>query len=267
MNYAILDYDGFICKAFYAAIARDDIDSAYEILEDLTNTAIEKAYKEFNNEPTRIIRAYSKHNWKKEVYPDYKANRKKNEFLGIFRDSVINQEVACTEDFIGFDGLEADDIITVLLSGLRNQIIVFSDDKDLHHLSSLYCKVNITEEPQINPFKFGFYEQLLAGDKEDNITGIPGIGMVKAEKLLDGNHTYPNVIKIYKSFNISKEECEKNLNLITPIHSSFNNNYGSVYYLAQKIINKQEVSKELIKEVIDGQRSFISDNVNSIYGV
>ena len=39
-HFALLDYDGFVCKAFFAAMARGEINDAENVLLELTHIAI-----------------------------------------------------------------------------------------------------------------------------------------------------------------------------------------------------------------------------------
>lgn len=54
MNYAILDYDGYICKSFYAA--HEDLERAIEILDSLTDAALEKAKDYFKSDDIKLIK-------------------------------------------------------------------------------------------------------------------------------------------------------------------------------------------------------------------
>ena len=70
MYYAILDYDGFICKSFFAAHRNET--QALEILADLTSTALDKAREYFKYNDIKSYLIASGHSWKKDLYSDYK---------------------------------------------------------------------------------------------------------------------------------------------------------------------------------------------------
>ena len=100
---------------------------------------------------------------------------------------------------IGSNKYEADDLIGTLASRMRqlgHAITILSSDKDLAQL--IHSKDTFWDYAKNNQFdaggikkRFGvrpdqIADQLaLAGDKVDNIPGIPGIGMATAAKLLN----------------------------------------------------------------------------------
>lgn len=221
-NYALLDYDGFICKSFYAATknGETDIEKAFEILDSLTNTAIDKANNFFDTK-CDVLKFVSAHTFKKDIYPDYKAKRTKNELLGDFRDVVVD-ECCCIKQM----GLEADDLIySHLYNGYRDVSLVFSDDKDMVDFSRYLCGINITETPIQLTFKDRVKAQTihyLKGDKEDNIAGIPKVGQIKAEMMYEEIINSPSsywygLINKYKERGVSLSDCVKNLYLLSPV--------------------------------------------------
>ena len=146
---------------------------------------------------------------RKEIYPDYKANR------ASAPDSLRYQFKMCRE-FIGILGIhqaaslhyEADDLIGTWAKSLRLANIpvnIISADKDLAQLvhdndywweyahgNKLNAKA-ITKKFRVKPSQIA--EQIaLAGDKSDNIPGIPGVGMATAAKLLNKFGTIENLL-------------------------------------------------------------------------
>ena len=136
---------------------------------------------------------------RKEIYPDYKANRSPAP------DSLHNQFRLCRE-FIRALGIheaasshyEADDLIGTWATALRKNgklINIITADKDLAQLihpgdywweyqqnKKLDTKA-ISKRFKAKPQQIA--DQLaIAGDKSDNIPGVPGIGMTTAGKLL-----------------------------------------------------------------------------------
>ena len=250
-NVAVLDYDGYICKAFFATLAKDEnagIDEMMEILMSLEKSAEEKAESFFNGEEFKIIRAVSGHTFKKDIYPSYKLSRKKNEQLGYFREYVkdeLSEIITC----IPF--LEADDIIVSIASCVGIKSLVFSDDKDLKYYCYNHCKINITENIESKDYFKERLEQFLVGDREDNVTGIPKVGEVTARKILEANsYTLESIIRAYRDKEIDIDECAKNLILITPImipvEDDFTFNSEKAY---RAMLADIEVMTDKIKEV------------------
>lgn len=231
---ALLDFDGYICKAYYATISRGsiDFDEMLALLEELVESAKSKI-----DEDADINYYISGHTYKKDIYPSYKANRKKDSLLGEFREFIK----LYYEDKIIKDNVEADDLIVMdyeFYSKARNPV-VFSDDKDLRYYCQRYCKINLTEEiveQDEKEMEQRRIIQFLTGDREDNVQGIYGIGEKKAviELTKLGGVTIENVIRVYRNTGISIDECLKNLILISPLYSEFIENY---YYDDKDILN------------------------------
>lgn len=279
--YALLDFDGYICKAFWAANSnRSSGKNANEILEALYCSAIEKTAKYFDISEDEVIPLLfvSAHSWKKDVFPTYKANRKKNDELGKFRDEIISSY----DDIIKIEQLEADEVILMVKDYIVTQgdkYIIFSDDKDLKYYAELYCKINLSEEIEPVDNKANYYNrfaQMLAGDKEDNITGIPKIGMVTANKLIEsklkqGNYHYIkliDIIEIYKNKNISYLDCIEQLALIIPAGYFTCASSQSSFILAEAIINNEhdQIDDSIIQDIIGDTLEFMKDKADLVYG-
>lgn len=275
-KYALIDFDGYICKAFYAHKSRSgqvSNDDAEYILNNLVCVSIKKAQDFFSGEEITIILFISRHSWKKTTYRTYKENREHSPELGEFRDRVLEQYST-----IGIDGLEADDLIAMCASFLdasdrQNDYIIFSDDKDLKNVAHTFCKINLTENIQgnsDNDYRM-LLCQMIAGDKEDDVTGIPRIGMKTADKLLPKECNINDVIKLYHDKNIDIFEAKKNINLILPLVFRYNDNQLEFAYLASEILDKVYLFSEIknsdmINKVIAGQLLFIDKRSDEVYG-
>jgi 5'-3' exonuclease len=122
-------------------------------------------------------------NFRKEVCPDYKANRK---------DRVLPQHLAACKQFLvthwkanTCNGYEADDGLG--MAQRDHGTVLCSLDKDLlmvtgHHYNWVK-KLHTVITPDEGLKRF--YTQLLVGDTSDNVFGIKGIGPVKAARILD----------------------------------------------------------------------------------
>lgn len=117
------------------------------------------------------------------VTAGYKENRKdreKPEHLAVIRQYLIDEWEAVVSD-----GEEADDLIAIAATNDPDSIIV-SIDKDFDQIAGKHYNPNtnklydVAEEDAV---RF-LYEQILTGDRADNIIGIKGVGPVKAKKAL-----------------------------------------------------------------------------------
>jgi len=118
-----------------------------------------------------------------------------------------------TESWSGLydDWKEADDLIAETALQLKSEgidVVIFSEDKDMYQLLDEEKKIrihNLREEITRDYFKeiWGIRPdeyvdwKCLVGDVSDNIKGLPGIGQVKAKKLLAQWKTLENIPKEY----------------------------------------------------------------------
>ena len=129
-------------------------------------------------------------NFRKKLYPDYKANRKDIVPHPAYRDlkeAVKGYQAAITEE-----GIEADDLIGLMVTSTPNSIAV-SADKDF---ATIPCKLFIPlshgkehgswHEFSEDEANVNWMRQTLTGDTIDNYKGVPGIGPVKAAKIVPG---------------------------------------------------------------------------------
>ncbi|MDC0598680.1 flap endonuclease [Gammaproteobacteria bacterium] len=149
--------------------------------------------------------------YRKELYPDYKANREpapaelKNQFQ-LCRDFC--QAIGIAE--FGSNRFEADDIVGTLASLMREQgfaVTVVSADKDLTQLvvgeedawwdfarGTVLNARGVERQFGVRPDQIA--DMLaLSGDKVDNIPGIPGVGYTTAAKILQKYHSIESILE------------------------------------------------------------------------
>lgn len=269
--YALLDFDGFICKSYFAN--KEDmtnIESAKIILNNLKNSAIEKTANYFgvNKSNVIVVPIMSGHSWKKDLYPSYKRTRTRDEFLGLYRE-----EIKKDRGIVFVNNLEADELLIVMhqyLRALNVKHIIFSDDKDLKYYATDYCKINITEEPELLDEVAMWsrqLEQMMAGDSEDNIKGIPKIGMKTAEKILTNTgYSIESVIREYKNRDIDIDSCLRDLLLIIPMSEDYIDNTETIYKLALDVLeNNKELYDIDANNAIISQVQFLNKKVTEVY--
>jgi len=136
---------------------------------------------------------------RKSIYPDYKANRSP-------APDELKQQFQLCRDFLDALGIvqassvhhEADDLIGTWATqqqASQQQVIIVSGDKDLTQLLQAHdvwwdygrrSPLNAGGvKSQFGAWPEQIADQLaIAGDKADNIPGVPGVGMATAAKLL-----------------------------------------------------------------------------------
>ena len=153
-------------------------------------------------QPGRLVVAFDskEKNFRRELYPEYKAKRL------LPPEELIQQLPAIREyltgrgiHFLEKPGLEADDIIALLarrFAASGSEVLIFSADKDLFQLVAERIYIyhpklkRKLDRGDVKEFFGVFPEQIvdylaLAGDASDNIPGIPGIGDKTATKLIE----------------------------------------------------------------------------------
>lgn len=162
--------------------------------------------------PDKVVVAFDMrgHNFRKDLYADYKANRKGmpddlaaqmpilEEVLQLMKVAIVKKP-----------GVEADDIIGTISSHFDGESIIISGDRDMLQLVSdkvtvLLTKRGVTEVETVNPAylqevyhltpKQVIEYKALRGDTSDNIPGVKGVGDKTAMQLLD---KYGDIDNIY----------------------------------------------------------------------
>jgi len=159
-----------------------------------------------------IIAFDDKKNWRKNIYPGYKANRKDQResdinWEGFFKFLNKFQEELKLFPFkiLQIDYAEADDIIGVLCKNLQNnEIIVVSSDKDFKQLLrfdnvDLYDPIKNELIDVDDPNEF-LIKHILQGDNSDNIKDVKTIKKYTEEfkKFLKNLYNNEDISPSYK---------------------------------------------------------------------
>lgn len=191
----LIDADGYLYRAVAAAEYEADWGNSIFV----ASTNIEQAKDMFRSEIDAVKRELwgsdeatgdlvmvlsGDSNFRKELDPGYKANRVSRKPLGYlamvdwlhetYGDRVVSQ-----------DCLEADDYLGILATkpGAPDSIIV-SDDKDLLTIPGKIFRLGGLSTIDEDRADLYWLTQTLTGDPSDGYKGCPGIGAVKAERVL-----------------------------------------------------------------------------------
>lgn len=152
--------------------------------------ALENRYG-FNIEKTTLALSDPFGNFRKELNPDYKANRKgkrKPVCYKALRDTVIQLAKDEGNDVIRYPKLEGDDVIGIIATRERElQPLVVSVDKDFNTIPCTFYNFGKDELIHISKGESIRYHayQTLIGDTADGYKGCPSYGPVKAKRLLE----------------------------------------------------------------------------------
>ena len=155
-----------------------------KLVRHMVLTSLLSYEKLYGEEYGEIVLAYdSKHYWRKEVFPFYKQNRKKDreksnhDWNSIFE--VLNKIRDEIKEYFPYKvievyGAEADDVISTLCKNKGVQsILILSGDKDFIQLQKYpgvkqFNPIMKKEVTHDNPYNF-VKEHILKGDKSDGI--------------------------------------------------------------------------------------------------
>jgi len=168
-----------------------------------------------------IVALTDKENFRKELCTDYKANRankRKPLALNGIRKHLIEEF-----DAIVWPKLEADDVIGILATQKKmiDNCIIVSPDKDLLQIPGYHFIDGSLIHRCMDECNKWHMMQTLTGDTTDNYKGCPGIGPVKAERLLtpsDGGSSngvwmWRKVVGAFEKAGLTEEEALLNANL------------------------------------------------------
>lgn len=133
-------------------------------------------------------------NFRYQLFPDYKANRKQVEptYRQLAKAFIL-------ESWNGVitEGNEADDALGLNQTG---GTVICSMDKDLLQIPGQHYNFVTRDFSHVNDLGGirNFYTQLLVGDRADNILGVEGIGKKKAPLYLDGCETEVEMFQVVR---------------------------------------------------------------------
>ena len=152
-------------------------------------------------------------NFRRLLNPDYKANRSKSRLPIILRQ--VKQWII--EEYNGqmWPNLEADDVISILATDkeMDEETIIISIDKDFKTVPGIFYDYNRGEYHQPSEEEADNYHlvQAIAGDHTDGYSGVPGIGVTRAERLLEKDgYTWETVAKCYEKAGLTEQDALMN---------------------------------------------------------
>ncbi|MCW2335579.1 DNA polymerase-1 [Rhodoblastus acidophilus] len=157
------------------------------------------------------------HNFRKDIDPTYKANRKAQRKPMAF--SAFRKWVTETYTTITKPNLEADDVLGILATKPGNDAIIMSADKDLRQIPGKHWDGEKVIEVTKAEGDWWHMMQTLTGDPVDGYAGCPGIGKVKAERILKEAEEpsvgfwWPCVLDAYEKAQLTEEDALKQARL------------------------------------------------------
>jgi DNA polymerase-1 len=153
--------------------------------------------------------------WRIDLWPDYKAHRRE---LGKRKPICyypLIQYLKDTYPFIQFPRLEGDDVLGWLATNpdytQDKEPIIISGDKDMLTIPAAYYNARKDEmRPKVDTSVGNYHHmiQTLVGDAADGYPGCPGIGKVRAPRLLEKTEDmWGAVVAAYRKAGLSEEDA------------------------------------------------------------
>lgn len=192
MTTLLIDGDVLLYKATVVSEVEidwgDDVITIHSDLGQIRNLItgmVSELCEAFETDEVKIALS-SARNFRKDIDDAYKASRSERKPVG-YRQAKewLRMEFKCIE----VDGLEADDVLGVLATqkSHKGDCVICTIDKDLKQIPGTYHNMDTHETVEISEtesHRFHMY-QTLVGDPTDGYGGCPGIGPVRANKILD----------------------------------------------------------------------------------
>lgn len=155
--------------------------------------------------------------YRKHFYPAYKANRQSEKpkwYWELIEHAKENYE------WVEEPGLEADDLLGVLHTGIYHDSIIVSSDKDMNTIPGQRYSPYHNEKYDVSEYMAttNWLIQAVTGDSSDGYSGIQGIGKKRADDLLSAPRLAKSpellcdhIFKLFRSRGQSREEAIGNL--------------------------------------------------------
>ena len=159
----------------------------------------------------------SPNNFRKKILPEYKGHRQRKKPCGFKR---VISELKKNYRVILKDTLEADDALGIYATKYPGNIIV-SPDKDMRQIpGKLY---DFKETVDITPEAGAKWHliQTMSGDNTDGYSGVPGIGVKKAEKIFEEKgYTWKAVVETFVEKELTEKDALVNARLARILQTS-----------------------------------------------
>ena len=247
----IVDYSQTIISNLMAELGgRKDVEIEVNLLRHMVINTIRSHHVKFKDEYGELVIACDhKHYWRKDVFPYYKANRKKvreesgYDWNTIF-DTINLIKAELKEHFpyrvIEVRGAEADDIIASLCKHITEPVMIISGDHDFVQLQKY---PNVKQWSPIHkkfikadkPIKEVVLEHIFKGDKGD---GVPNV-LTADDAIVNGERQRPVQAKKMAQWMLDPSSM--------PTDSAFINNYER----NQTLVDLSRIPEEIEQAILN----------------
>ena len=187
-------------------VVTSNFDEAYNCVKKELN----KIKDQFGSFDEMILFFTSPNNFRKKILPEYKGHRQRKKPCGFKR--VINN-LKIEYKVIIKDTLEADDTMGVYATKYPGNIIV-SPDKDMRQIPGKLYDLETSKDITAEEGAKWHLIQTLAGDQTDGYSGVPGIGVKRAETLFNKEgYNWSTVVKAFTDKGLTEDDALLNARL------------------------------------------------------
>tara|TARA_Y100001970_G_scaffold195119_1_gene237158 strand:+ start:12502 stop:13251 length:750 start_codon:yes stop_codon:yes gene_type:complete len=213
----LIDADYIVYKC--CAAAETEIDFGEDVI--LVTSNFSDAYKAVTHELSKIRNRFGSFtplilffsdtiNFRKKILPAYKGHRNRKKPCGYKR---IIRELKLEQDVQILPELEADDAMGIYATKHPGNIIV-SPDKDMKQIPGKLYNLDTTQDITAEEGAKWHLIQTLAGDQTDGYSGVPGIGVKRAEALFNKEgYSWSTVVKAFTDKGLTEQDALVNARL------------------------------------------------------
>ena len=217
MSKLLIDADFIVYKC--CAACETEIDYGEDVIFVTSNFS--DAYKAVTNEISNLQSIFGDFvkptlffsdtkNFRKKISPEYKGHRNRKKPCG-YRRVIRNLELQY--DVIIMPWLEADDAMGIYATQFPGNIIV-SPDKDMRQIPGKLYDLETSKDITAEEGAKWHLIQTLAGDQTDGYSGVPGIGVKRAETLFKKEgYSWATVVKAFTDKGLTEDDALLNARL------------------------------------------------------
>jgi DNA polymerase-1 len=182
--------------------------SSFEDVLETFNSTVRTIKSTLEGDDVILCLTDSEGNFRKKLLPTYKGKRgKKPLVLKTLKQHLIDAFSAYWRP-----GLEGDDIMGILATRSNpdgEDRIIVSIDKDMKQIPGKLVRWPNTDIVEVTEEEADYFHMLqtLTGDVTDGYSGCPGVGPVKAERILAHQDHWNAVLNAYEKAGLSEQDA------------------------------------------------------------
>ena len=171
---------------------------------------VEKIKSAFGGFASPILFFSDSKNFRKKIYPDYKGHRNRKKPCGYKR---VIRNLRIEYNVIIMPELEADDAMGIYATQHPGNVVV-SPDKDMKQIAGKLYDLETSKDITAEEGARWHLIQTLAGDQTDGYSGVPGIGVKRAETLFNKEgYSWSTVVKAFEDKGLTETDALTNARL------------------------------------------------------